>query len=106
MRQLMSICSVLMVVLLVTTGCRPQDEHLCEEYCDEMVDCAETINQLESRSACERECFDDLERYETVRCEDDYLDLVDCKHDLSCTEEYDVGTQCAGEIDRLDRCIQ
>ena len=79
---------------------------MCETYCNEMVDCAEMFNQPESRSRCERECFEDLDAYETSACERRYLDLLECQADISCTEEYDVGDNCASEIEDLVRCVE
>ncbi len=98
-------------MMLLFTGftvgaCRPEEPHQCEEYCDEMLSCAETLGQLESRTACERDCFEWLERYETVGCEDQYLDLKECELDISCTSSQEVGDICATEIQRLNSCIQ
>lgn len=97
---------MVLLTAYLATACRPEEPHQCEEYCDEMVTCAETLGQLESRSACERDCFDWLERYETVGCDDQFISLKECQIDMSCTSSQDVGDICASEIQRLNSCIQ
>ena len=106
MKRLTGIASILLIVAFGALACGPGDLHLCEEYCNEMVDCAETLGQLESRSACERDCFDWLERYETVGCDERFLDLQECEIGLSCTTSYDVGKVCSSEIQRLNSCLE
>ena len=106
MERLIHFGLIIVVVMLAASRCRPEDEHICEAYCDEMVECAETLDQPESRSRCERECFEDLDQYETAACEKRYLELVECQKDISCNEAYDVGDKCANEIEDLVQCVK
>lgn len=94
------------LVFCFITGCASDDDpDECEIYCKEITDCSEMMDQPFSNARCERNCHDDLQAYHLIGCEDDFLDLLDCRSDLSCTDENDLGDRCADEIDDLNRCI-
>ena len=87
-------------------SCDDDKDHDCQIYCTSMGDCYQTINQPFSKTSCERSCFDDLEAYHSVGCDDRFLDLLRCQVDSSCTNLSNLTSNCASEIDRFSSCLE
>ena len=106
MKKLIFMVSILVFCFAFINGCTGEDDpDECEIFCDEMTHCSEMMDQPFSRASCERKCRDDLQAYDLIGCEDDFLDLLECRSDISCTDANDVGNECAGEIDDLNHCL-
>ncbi len=106
MKKLTPLALFISFSFLFSYGCGDDDDpNPCEIFCEEMTDCSELLDQPFSRTRCERDCRDDLESYGLVNCDDDFLDLIECRSNLACSELNDVGDKCADEIDDLNRCL-
>lgn len=87
-------------------SCNDDEKDPCELYCETMTDCYRMLDQPFSASSCRRDCYDNFERYGSVGCKNRYLDLVECKTDLSCTDANNVSEDCAPETEDLIQCIE
>ena len=105
MKKLMSLALIMGMYGLFIIGCSSDEPDECDIYCHELTNCSETLGFPFSNARCERDCRDDRQAYELIRCDDEYLDYLDCRSDLSCTEQNDVGNKCADEIDDLNHCL-
>ena len=93
--------------LFLLSACNNEDEpDPCETYCSTMGDCYRMLDQPFSGSSCRRDCYDNFERYASVGCKNRYLDLVECKTDLSCSDANSVSEDCAPETEDLIQCVQ
>jgi len=82
-----------------------EDRDICKENCQMKEDCAWESDTMFSYSRCLRDCRDQMEQYESIRCGEDYWDFLDCQLELRCSELDEVGEECAGDIDRLNECV-
>jgi hypothetical protein len=99
-----------MVVALISAwiaSCSEDDENdPCDFYCATMSKCYQTLDQPFSATACRRDCHDNIERYASVGCKTRYLDLLECKTDLSCADANNVSEDCASETNSLINCVE
>ena len=85
-------------------SCGEEEPDICESYCGEMSDCYRLLDEPFSGSECKRKCYDNMERYSSVGCRGRYIDLVECKTDLSCTDANKVSEICAPETEAAVKC--
>ncbi len=91
---------------MLALSCNNEDEpDSCERYCGEMSDCYRLLDQPFSTSECKRSCYDNMERYASVGCKARYVDLIECKTDLSCSDANNVSEDCAPESEDLVDCV-
>ena len=88
----------------LTTGCR--EEKIWEAFCIAAKKCAHETDQMFSKTECEREYKESVERHKSVHCGVPYEDYLDCQMSLSCASWTDVSDDCANDIDRLNRCLE
>ncbi len=94
--------------LFFVMSCHSDDDEPtpCENYCYSMSDCYQLLDQPFSSSECLRNCTDNTERYSSVGCRNRYLDLLECKTDLSCADANNVSEDCAPETEDLVNCVE
>ena len=105
MKKLTFLSVIMGMYFVCINGCTSDNPDECDIYCHELTACSETLDLPFSNARCERDCRDDRQAYELVNCDDEFVDYLDCRSDLSCTEQNDVGNECADEIDDLNRCL-
>jgi hypothetical protein len=100
------IYTVCILTAVLVMSCNDDDEPTpCEKYCGTMSECYQLLDQPFSSSECNRTCYDNMERYTSVGCQNRYRDLLECKTNLSCSDANNVSEDCAPEADDLVQCV-
>jgi hypothetical protein len=86
-------------------ACEEDDKDICEIYCDAERVCQEQSGQMFSYHQCREDCVENVQRHQSVGCEERLVEYLECLIDLPCSEWSSFTERCAYEIDYLDSCV-